>query len=287
MYGLISLEILRSLDLDFVNDVDLIVGNSTGAIIASFLRNGHSLNRISNFYQEYAQDIFNRPLLHRIKTLNGLVGPKYSNKKLKELLGKYLFYPIHSPNKLMILSYNLTNNEPKFFKSWNDIDKYIFLNDICLCSSAAPTYFKPITMKKDTLNLNIENNTFIDGGMVANNPSMCAYAEAKRLWPDEEIKLLSIGNVSSDKQYSDKGWTLLKWAQNIPSFLLEGNSKAVDYQLKRLQESDDQFSYQRHHLSSSNIELMDCTDSEFLSRLIKMGEMYTRRHQEEIKEFFE
>jgi len=36
----------------------------------------------------------------------------------------------------------------------------------------------------------------IDGGVFINNPAVPAYVEAKKLYPDEEIKLLSIDTES-------------------------------------------------------------------------------------------
>ncbi len=39
----------------------------------------------------------------------------------------------------------------------------------------------------------------IDGGVFANNPAACAYASGKRLFPNDDIVLLSIGTGRTDR----------------------------------------------------------------------------------------
>jgi calcium-independent phospholipase A2-gamma len=48
-------------------------------------------------------------------------------------------------------------------------------------SSAAPSYFDELLRRGDKL---------IDGGIIANNPTAIAIAEAKALWPDVPIDLV-------------------------------------------------------------------------------------------------
>lgn len=43
----------------------------------------------------------------------------------------------------------------------------------------------------------------IDGGVFANNPAACAYASGKRLFPNDNIILLSIGTVRTTKSITN------------------------------------------------------------------------------------
>ena len=51
------------------------------------------------------------------------------------------------------------------------------MKQIARATSAAPTYFECLKLKASPP---VDYFTLIDGGVFANNPSMCAYAEAKK-----------------------------------------------------------------------------------------------------------
>jgi hypothetical protein len=66
---------------------------------------------------------------------------------------------------------------------------------------------------------------------------MCAYAEARRLRPDSDVRLLSLGTGSQTRSITydqARGWGALEWAQPIIDVVLDGSSDAVDYQLDHL-----------------------------------------------------
>lgn len=56
--------------------------------------------------------------------------------------------------------------------------------DAALCTSAAPSYFPPHTFM-----YNGEERSFIDGGLICNNPSLAAHSLASKLAgnPSENI----------------------------------------------------------------------------------------------------
>jgi hypothetical protein len=94
-------------------------------------------------------------------------------------------------------------------------------------SSAAPTYF-PIYQN------------FIDGGVVANNPSMCALAQAINTDTGKQaldnVVLLSIG-TGAKAQFVDSldgDWGLEQWGFKIIDLLLEGGGGLADYQCRQL-----------------------------------------------------
>jgi hypothetical protein len=62
-------------------------------------------------------------------------------------------------------------------------------------TSAAPTYFTPSTIVDESTG---ERVTLIDGGVVANNPVLYAYMEAKRLYPESKrFHVLSLSTAST------------------------------------------------------------------------------------------
>lgn len=66
-----------------------------------------------------------------------------------------------------------------------------YMKDVARGSSAAPTYFEPHMMTS------LSGNTeycLIDGAMAANNPALCAYVEARTLFPHAvKFLIISIG----------------------------------------------------------------------------------------------
>jgi patatin-like phospholipase/acyl hydrolase len=55
----------------------------------------------------------------------------------------------------------------------------------------------------------------VDGGTFANNPAMCAYAEARRNHPDTQVMIVSLGTGRLTESISfeqAKHWGLAQWA---------------------------------------------------------------------------
>jgi len=165
---------------------DLIIGTSTGGIIASALAIGKSAEKVLELYKNLIPKVFQAEE-------SGVFSPKYSNSTLKKELEKILGDKTLSNVKtdLCITSVDVENATPRFHKS-----KYFDRNsprldeklvDLALATSAAPTYF-PLVSTKHSTNLT-------DGGVVANNPSMIGFIDAMQLNDNntENIILISIG----------------------------------------------------------------------------------------------
>lgn len=53
------------------------------------------------------------------------------------------------------------------------------MKNVARATSAAPTYFQALKLKAGK---KIDYMALIDGGVFANNPAMCAYAEANKIF---------------------------------------------------------------------------------------------------------
>jgi predicted acylesterase/phospholipase RssA len=107
-------------------------------------------------------------------------------------------------------------------------------------SSAAPTYFEPVRVSSVD---GSETRALIDGGIFANNPAMCAFVEAQKVFPRaKNYVILSIGTGVFSRSWSYeqvKDWGVLEWlmpSKGVPAtaMMSTGLSRTVDYQLTHL-----------------------------------------------------
>jgi uncharacterized protein len=275
--GIISAIIIEQIEKQtgkhITETFDLIAGTSVGGIIALTLACPNTFKKpkfvakdLIELFKTKGQNIFNASIWKSINSLNGLSDEKYDhndlNKVLKEYLGQESFG--NALSKLLISSYDIENRKTCFFKSWHQRDKNLKMIDIARATSAAPTYYEPTKM-------NIENKelALIDGGVFANNPGMCAYAEAKKIYGNnEQILIISIGTGELTRPilYKDaKNWGLAEWAGPLSSIVFDGISDAVDYQLNLLL-GDKYFRFQPQLKNGS--EAIDNASEENINALI-------------------
>lgn len=161
------------------------------------------------------------PLMEELETI-------FKDKKILDL-----------KTKVLIPSSNLSHKSPKTFKSpytvanptpeYFQLDKDFLLRDIAMASSVAPYYFKP---------KEIGCQFFWDGGLWANNPSLCGYIEAKRICQGQaNIKILSLGTGSQYQEYVAHK-NLSKRGPIDPTFvipyIIDIQSQAISNQLQML-----------------------------------------------------
>lgn len=242
--GALSVEILNKICSkypNFLDEVDLFAGTSTGSIIASLLAKGISVKEISYLY--------NTPTAKKIFSPShfNLFRPKFNNTNLKNIISdyfddnlkigdlkKYIFIPV-----LHIKGLNKNSLEPIFFNNLSKNPTCDFsVKDAILSSSAAPTYFPSY---KD----------FIDGGVIANSPTaisllatLSALGSSYKL---DQIRLLSIGTGDSPEKINGKTekWGILQWSFHplakmkspLLALLMDGMSDLEDMYCKELLKS--------------------------------------------------
>lgn len=289
MFGLIPLQVLVAAERetgssDWASKFDLIVGNSAGAIIGTMLANGYSAKEVSALFENESHRIFSRSIWHKFRTLNGFFGPKYSWRKGQKVFKEYAPDAMgKSQTKLMTVSYDMFNREPYFFKSWRERNKRTPAYQAVMASAAAPTYFAP---------REFNNKNLTDGAMVANNPTACAYAEALKLWPEEEIKIISLGTGEIRKSYSNnwsRNWGLLDWAKRVADVILDGGIDAVDYQMRLLSVNNPKLSYMRINevFGSDDLGSMDDTSRDNIVGLIAAGNALAKKETADFIQFCE
>lgn len=188
---------------NLISHFDLVAGTSTGAILAIGLAMGLKPLEILDFYKKKGPQIFpkDRKLRHWLKskhdsaTLRGLLTEVYGNKTLAADSRCRLVIPTVRAKQGQAEAI-VTPHSPER-TAYRDISAV----DAALASSAAPTYFDEVTFDGP-----IALETFLDGGVWANNPILPALAEAVRYLkiPLDRIDVLSIGTLSSESDFTEQ-----------------------------------------------------------------------------------
>lgn len=270
--GVIPIQVIKYIEKisgkEIHNLFDLIVGTSTGGILACTLtmqddlslianRRKFNLDKIEEIYKERGKEIFYTPgdiFRKKIFELNKWIKPKFSHAYLNDILVEY-FGNVKLTNCLkpiMVISYDLHRNKPIQF-SFREASLFPERNpslvEICMAASAAPTYFPTYDFIHDN-----ERLSCIDGGIFMNNPSFGAINEVLAHSDYEhykingknltlsDISVLSLGTgyvheaVDSNKS---KYWGRLQWIKPIIDLTMNAPNRVVDYHVKSLYKSFD------------------------------------------------
>lgn len=222
---------------------DLMAGSSTGALIACGLAIGLSPLQLAAFYREQRHVIFpglaGRLWSRATRTFTqGISAPRYDGEGLeqvlKEVFGDTTLGQLKMP--VLVTAYDTISRKPVIFKSFKPEHRALRVWEVCRASTAAPTYFPAHGMTVEG-----RNCAMIDGGIVANNPTACAIAEAMRkdaqVDNSRNLVVLSIGSGERNRPISLKSareWGALEWAVPIIDVLFDGNSDSVDYIARQL-----------------------------------------------------
>lgn len=193
--GVFPVSFLSTLE-DTINDkvtnyFDLIVGTSTGGIIALGLGLGFSAKEILGFYEKEGPVIFKGNTIIRLLRHIGI--SKYNPMRLRCSL-QDLFKDRklgESSKRLVIPAFNIETGEVHVYKTCHhprfEIDYKEKAVDVALATAAAPTYFPTHRTAAGT--------PLVDGGVWANNPLGFAVVEAITVLnqPRDSLRVLSLG----------------------------------------------------------------------------------------------
>jgi patatin-like phospholipase/acyl hydrolase len=241
--GIFVAAVLASLERDIgtkiIDHFDLIVGVSTGGMIALGLGAGMSPEEILGLYVRNMNSIF--PAWRRTGLARplSLVRAKYKPDGLRQVVrsafGDKLLCESSVP--LVIPSYNIGENTVYLFKTPHHErlrrDWRVPMWQVAMATSAAPTYFPAYSLPDEHVRL-------VDGGVWANNPSMVGVVEAVSMFgqPLEQIRILSLGTTVATAHRPrklDRGG-LIQWVRspNVAQVLMAGQSLGAFTQTEHL-----------------------------------------------------
>nr|AAD22169.1 patatin-like protein [Sorghum bicolor] len=260
-----KLQELDGPDARIADYFDVIAGTSTGALLTSMLAAPDDNNRplfsakdLTTFYLENGPKIFpqKKPkqglcgdlwwtggalqagFLTPVRNLLGLVrGPKYDGVFLHDKI-KSLTHDVKvadTVTNIIVPAFDVKYLQPIIFSTYEakaDTLKNAHLSDICISTSAAPTYFPAHFFKTEATDGRSREFHLVDGGVAANNPTMVAMSmltkEVLRRNPDfnagrpteyTNYLIISVGTGSAKQaeKYTAPQcakWGLIQWLYN-------------------------------------------------------------------------
>jgi patatin-like phospholipase/acyl hydrolase len=222
-----------------LDKLDLIAGTSTGGLLALAIANQIDLARIREMYVKKGPAIFDDSWLDDLVDLGKLRGADYSTgplqRELKKLFGNTTLGQLKK--RVLITAFDLDNEDPaartwkpKLFHNFPgpNTDRAELAFKVGLYTSAAPTYFPSV-------------DGYIDGGVYASNPSMCALAQTQddRYSPAPamgDILLLSLGTGTSLQYVKGQAldWGYVQWVKPLINLMLDGTAGIADYQCRQI-----------------------------------------------------
>ena len=233
-------------DARIVDYFDMIAGTSTGGILACVYlypegdtgRPRYSAVEAQDLYVRHGAEIFEIPIFHSLASMGGLSDEKYPSDGLERVLANYFQDTLLSQllKPCLITSYDIRRRKATFFTQHDAREsegRDFLVRDVCRATSAAPTYFEVPLVKS----LSGVTYPVVDGGVFANNPSLCAYAEGRTLFGARaaQMAILSIGTGSVRRPYpyeEAKDYGAISWIKPLIDIMMTAMAETADYEIR-------------------------------------------------------
>ncbi|KAF8410010.1 hypothetical protein HHK36_002530 [Tetracentron sinense] len=189
-----KLQELDGPDARIADYFDIVAGTSTGGLVTTMLTAPNKDNRplyaakdINSFYLGQCPKIFpqnsRNNFISSVTSLFGAVtGPKYDGKYLRSLVKDILGDATLSQTltNVVIPTFDIKLLQPTIFSTNNaktHVSKNARLSDVCLGTSAAPTYLPAHYFETKDANGKTQTFDLVDGAVAANNPTLLAISE--------------------------------------------------------------------------------------------------------------
>jgi predicted acylesterase/phospholipase RssA len=224
--ALILAEIERRTGRPLFQQFDLIVGASTGAILALGLtrpsnsdarRAAFSAPDLVRLYREQSTRIFPRSFA-LLRSLRRVFRPKFSPDDVEDIYATYFedVRLIEALTNVAVPAYDIEENRRLWFRSISSGHGDMLMRDLVRGATAAPTFLPPARFAVARSVSAKGHVALVDGALFANNPSLDAllFGRQLRQQGDQSVLLISLGTGRLARKNSFEaawGWGVLGW----------------------------------------------------------------------------
>ncbi|KAI8548705.1 hypothetical protein RHMOL_Rhmol07G0294900 [Rhododendron molle] len=314
-----QLQELDGEDARLADYFDVIAGTSTGGLVTAMITAPDENNRplfaakdIKTFYLEHSPKIFpqKRGVFGSIRSMVKLLtGPKYNGKYLHRIIREKLGETRlgQTLTNVVIPTFDVKHLQPTIFSTYEvkktpSLDAR--LSDICISTSAAPTYLPAYNFKNQYDEGSVREFNLVDGGVVANNPALVAISQVTKqvfagknqdLFPSKPMDygrflVISIGTGTAKVEMKYNATTAAKWgvlcwlmhggSSPIVDVFTQASADMVDFHssvfFQALHSQDNYLRIQDDTLCGTDASV-DVSTRENLEKLVKIGESLLKK----------
>ncbi|KAL5752891.1 hypothetical protein ACOSP7_023078 [Xanthoceras sorbifolium] len=289
---------------------DIVAGTSTGGLITTMLTTPNkegspmfTAKDINTFYFEHLPKIFPQNsgsnfLSSMTSFVGEMTGPKYDGKYLRSVINQQLGDVTlkETLTNVLIPAFDIKLLQPVIFTT-NDAKENALKNarlaDVCISTSAAPTYLPAHYFEtKDAATGKTNSFDLIDGGVAANNPTLMAIShitkevlkQKKKPMDSKQMLVLSLGTGEAKKEHKYSAataseWGLLSWVYDngrmpLLDVFSDASSDIVDFHVSTLFQcfgSHGNYLRIQEDSLSGDAASMDISTKENMQKLVEIG----------------
>ncbi len=271
---------------------DFLAGTSTGGILTALLlypdendasKPKYTAREALDIYIDHGTEIFTASKWRRFLGGFGLVSELYSAHILEDILNDYFKDTKLSQliKPCIITAYNIELRKNHFFRQQKAIThgtiRDFYLKDVCRATSAAPTFFSVA----EIFSLSKTRYPLIDGGVFAQNPSLCAVLEVIKAYEQLNINdlfMVSLGTGVNKTAYNYEHFKkklALQIGPSLVDIMTSASGESTEYFIRQLfrsnRKSANYFRIEPQNLGSIDAR-MDAATKNNIQKLISLAD---------------
>jgi len=273
------LDLLRDNEKSVLDRFDLTIATSQGSLLAFYASVHPESALVDLFSHKNMSKMLHKSVWDHVMQ-EAQFEPVYDGRGKRSIIQSYVQHRRLSSlrHKIIVPVYNVSKRRPELVRTWQD---EFTLAEVADAASAAVPYFPAVQMSNSQL--------YIDGGYVANNPLLIAYAEARALYPRDPLRILSIGTgiqaPSGALGAEVKNWGAIQWLSNgLVELGLDGSNEIMVQEASRLIHLDSTHNRLLH--IDIPIHQTKFDDVDKIPYLVEKGEEMYGMYKSDLCEFF-
>lgn len=275
------------------DEVDFFAGTSAGGTIALALATTNkTMAEIDELHGEAtAKTLFTKNGGLFARFFPGVLTPKYQRSGklavLHQILGNTTLSDVADNKEALVVSYGVQSRTPIVIKSTEPAHRSLSCIQVVDATSAAPTFFPTADLQ-----INGSDAWLIDGGVVANNPTMCAIAEARKRFQTtiDQMRVISVGTGHRTQPVNGKTsqkWGAIQWALKGQILDILSDERIVAYQAQTITRPGSYIRVDSELLAQPGMpfppeQAMDDVDPDNIRRIRDMGKFWFDRYGEQV-----